>query len=536
MNQAVQFDFAEDEMSLKDYVDVARRRKWPMLLTMCVVAACTLLAAILLPAKYTSQATIQIEEQDLPREFVTSTITSYAAQQIQVISQRLLTAESIASISDKFGLFRDPDTGQRPPATVIAEQFRDQLELDLLSADVIDPRSGRPQEATIAFTLAFEHSNPRTAQNVTNELVTLFLNESLRTRTERAENTEAFLSSQAASLSEELKQMEQAIADFKRINGAALPELYQYNLSSLERRSSELSEVDRRLRELSARKVELVGEMNLRNPNGGLVGSDGRALMSNTDQLTALRTELSQKSTVYHDNHPDIRNLRRQISELENATVVEAEDSLTTSTNPAFILLETQLGAVDAEINGFETKRAELRDRVSYFESLLSRAPTVEQDYNSLIRDYQTAQARYQDVKGQERAAEISENMESERRGERFTMIEAPSLPVEPTSPNRPAIVLIGLVLAFGAGAGLAFLMEAFDSSIHAEQALTRIMGAPPFATVGYITTQAEKNTTRKLRLLFVGAAGVALLTFLVLVHFLIRPLDIVWFQFLGMF
>ena len=527
----------EDSLSLRDYVDIAHRRKWPMLGSMFAVAAVAILIALLLPAKYTSQATILIEEQDLPIEFVTSTISSYAAQQIQVISQRVLTAESIAGIADKFSLFRNPTTNRRPPSTQLAESFLELMALDLVSADVIDPRSGRPEEATIAFTLSFEHNSPRVAQQVTSELVTLFLDENLRTRTQRVANTEAFLASQANILSGELSTMEESIAEFKRDNGPALPELYQYNLSSLERRSAESSDVDRRIRELNTRKLELAAQMNLRNPVGRLTASDGGQLLPSTEQLTALRLELDQKSTLYLDSHPDIRSLRRRIAELEKVqTTAKTNPIRDVSTNPTYVLLETQLLTTNAEIESFLTKRSELTGRVEYFENLLSRSPSVERDYNSLIRDYETTQLRYQDVRAQQRSAEIAENMEQERRGERFTLVEPPDLPSEPTSPNRPVIALIGMMLAIGAGFAVAVTLEALDRSVHAEHELTKIMGMPPFAVVGYITTVDEIERQRRMRIWFLSAVVLSGLTILIMFHLLIKPLDVLWFSLLRNF
>ncbi|MEM7096919.1 MAG: Wzz/FepE/Etk N-terminal domain-containing protein [Pseudomonadota bacterium] len=535
MNQAMQFEYEDDAMTLHDYIAVVSRRKWPMLLTAVVVAAVTLLAALFWPATYTSQATILIEEQDLPREFVTHTISTYAAQQIQTISQRVMTAESIANISDKFGLFRDPSTNRRPPSTQIAEDFRELMQLNLVSADVIDPRSGRPQEATIAFTISFDDANPRTAQQVTNELVTLFLQENARNRTERVENTEAFLAAQVDALGQRLVDLESSIAEFKDENGSALPELYQYNLSSLERRSSELSEVNRRIRELNTRKLELGAQITLRSPVDGLSASDGSALLSNSDQILALRTELSQKSTLYKETHPDIKALKRQLAELEAAKTINPNISTSgTATSPAYLLLETQLAAADAELEGFQAKRLELFDRINYFESLLSKSPSVERDYNNLRRDYETTQLRYQDVKNKLSEAEIAGSMEQERKGERFTLVEPPNLPVEPTSPNRPAFVLFGLILSIGSAIGLSLLTEAFDKSVHAEKELTKIVGMPPFAVVGYITNSEEVKSAKKLRNLFFGALFLATITFVTLFHLLIMPLDVLWFKLIG--
>jgi len=535
MNQLVAHSEEDETLSLPEYIAILRRRKWPLLITSTLVALFAFMVAFLWPAFYQSQATILIEEQEVPREFVTSTITSYAAQQIQVISQRVLTVDSIAGISDKYGLFVDPATKRRPPATEIALEFRDLMSLELVSADVIDPRSGRPQEATIAFTLAFEDRSARVAQQVTNELVTLFLDENLRNRIERVENTEEFLAAQAANLNSELISLERAIADFKAQNGDALPELYQYNLSTLERRTAEVSDIDRRIRELSRRRTELGSELEMLSPRAASVTSNGQARLGTREQLRALNEEYQQKLTVYQDRHPDIVSLKRRIEELRTALEQGADQvDRAASDNPAFIIVRTQLTSVDGELVALAEKREELARQIQGYQNLLSRSPVVERDYNSLQRDYSSVQARYQDVKSQQRSAELAESMESERKGERFVLVEPPSLAFEPSSPNRPALVLVGVVLALVAGVGVVLLLEAMDGGIYTDKALTKLVGVPPFAVVGYIETREEKDRRSTLRKRFVAALILVILALTVLFHIFIKPIDVAFFTVLN--
>jgi len=524
----------EDALSASDYVAILRRRKWPLLITASVSALIAMAVAFLLPAKYTSEATILIEEQEVPREFVASTITSFAAQQIQVLSQRVLTAETIARVSDKYGLFQDGDDSKRPPITRIASEFRDLMSLRLVSADVIDPRSGRAQEATIAFTLAFTDVAPRTAQQVTNELVTMFLDENLRTRTARVANTEEFLEDQAAKLNQELNAMEGEIAEFKRLHSDALPELYQFNLSSLDRRSNELDEIGRRIRELGRSRIDLSSELKLLSPEGDSMGVDGSLIPNKAEMLRSLQQEYDRKLMIYHERHPDMLSLQRRIEELETGTSSAPLNQV--PSNPAYVLLRTQLDAVNAEFESVVEKRASLADKVQALESLISKSPTVERDYSKMLRDYEAVQARYQDVRGKQRAAELAENMEQERKGERFVLVEPPSLPSEPSSPNRPAIASIGIALAVGLGVAMVLLLEALDGGVYTDRALRRLVGEPPFAVVGYIETNSEflrKRLLRKRFVLCVLAMGILLI---VLFHFLIKPLDVLWFSLISSF
>jgi len=502
-------------------------------LAFSAVALLSLALAVFLPAQYTSQATILIEEQEVPREFVISTITSYAAQQIQVISQRVLTADNIAGIADKYGLFVDPSTNRRPPATQMAEVFRETMALDLVSADVIDPASGRPQEATIAFTLAFNHSKADTAQKVTNELVTLFLDENLRNRTERVASTEAFLATQADNLNSDLDRIESEIAEIKRRDGPALPEMFQYNVSSLDRTSAEISDIDRRLRVLSRSRVEITAELGLTSPNDNRATSTGEQLLSLREQIAALKREYEQKSTRYQAEHPDLLSAKRQIAVLSKQLEEGSEQLTSAPSNPSYILLKTQLDAANNELTSLQEKRAELEAKADRFQELISRSPSVEIEYNSKLREFSTTQGKYQDVRAKQREAELSENMEQERKGERFVMVEPPNLPIDPSSPNRPAITLIGLILAAGAGLGLALLLEAFDKAVHDDRTLSRLTGSPPFAIVGYITTAAEVKQQAAVRRRFFYAIAICAIAAVATVHFQVKPLDVLWFQFI---
>ena len=532
MNQLQAMEVEEDVHTAKDYLRMLRRRRWSILFTSLLVTLLTLLVAVLLPATYSSRSTILIEEQEVPREFVVSTITSYAAQQIQVISQRVLTAENISEIADRHDLFVSPTTGRQPPATIVADAFRSRMALELVSADVIDPQSGRPREATIAFTLSFSDGSPTVAQRITSELVTLFLDENLRDRTERVRSTETFLDAQADALEEEISRIASEIAEIKEENGAALPELYQYNLSSLDRSVGELGDLDRRLRALRTQRLEIDGNLRLADPNSADLMSTGETLYGLHGQLQALYSEYQQKSTRYLDEHPDMTRLRQRIDEVE-AAIASSDDSemVKAASNPSYVLLQTRLAAIDTEIQALSGKRPELEAKVSRFERLLSMSPSVEIEYNARIRDLQTTQQKYQEVRSKQREAELSENMEQERKGQRFNMVEPPNLPLEPSSPNRKVILAIGVIFALAAGIAVGLLLEALDGTVYDARHLARITGVPPFAVVGYIETEAETARTLMLRKRSLIAAFVLAMAAIVFWHFFVTPIDVLWYR-----
>lgn len=529
-------EFEESNRTLQDYLAIIRRRKVHLIIPTLVVAAVALTVIFALPSTYTSEATILIEDQEVPREFVTSTISSFAAQQIQVISQRVLTAESIGRIADKHGLYRDTETSSRPPATRVARDFRESMTLDLVSADVIDPRSGRAQQATIAFTLAFSHNDPSMAQKVTNELVTLFLDENLRNRAERTASTEAFLSAEASSLATELSEMEAELADFKRRHEGALPELQQFNLSSLERATSELSDLEARLRELARRKMQVSAELSQINPWAALVSDAGETVLGDQERLELLRREYQRYSNVYTPGHPTIQRLKREIAGLEAVRSAAGADSRNggrpVPDNPAYILVDAQRTALLEEENMLRDRREQLKGRIQTLEQRISAAPSVERDYQALRRGYETAQAKYQDIRAKQREAGMAESLEKERKGERFAMLEPPNMPLSPSSPNRPVLALVGLALALGAGIGMVMLVELLDPTIHGSRELTRLTGVPPLAVVGYIANSDDLAKRSAMRRWGAFAMAVSIVGALALFHVFIKPIDVTWFRF----
>jgi hypothetical protein len=153
-----------------------------------------------------------------------------------------------------------------------------------------------------------------------------------------------------------------------------------------------------------------------------------------------------------------------------------------------------------------------------------------------LLRDYDTAKIKYQEIKAKQREADVSKSLEEDRKGERFTVVEPPSLPTVPNSPNRLAIGFLGLVLAMGSGLGMVVLRESVDSGIRGEKALTAIMGSAPLAVIPYLRNADDKRrASRELRLLLV-LMGAVLLAVLVAVHVFYQPLDVLWFQALEKF
>lgn len=568
----------EDIKGIQDYIQILKRNKNQMIMTTSVIFLIVIIVAVKLPAVYKSTATILIEQQEIPQELVRSTVTSYADQRIQVISQRVMSSTNLTAVIDKFNLFEDDRKVET--STAVLEKMREDIQLEMVSADVIDPQSGRPTQATIAFTLSFNSQFPKVAQQVTNELVSLYLNENLKRRTEAATETTDFLAIEAEKLSDRISEVEMELAEFKETNSASLPELQPLNMQLMARVEQQIIDVDRQINSLKERALYLNAELVQINPHSSTFSSTGERIFGAADRLKSLQAEYVALTARYASTHPDIIKIQREMSALEKEvggidkteirTQLESKRAELASLseryssshpdvrklqqaignldaelmkpdtyepvitvkadNPAFIQLQTQLQAVNAELRAMNTSKSRLLAKLEAYEAGLLNAPQVERRYKDLMRDYENATAKYREVRAKQMGADMAQAMEKDRKGERFTLIEPPLFPEKPFKPNREAIVFLGLVLAVGAAFGLALLKASLDQGVYGVRQLTAITGASPLIVVPYIQSDEDLLNKKKFKQRVVSGILAAIILGIILFHVFIMPLDVLWY------
>jgi hypothetical protein len=118
-----------------------------------------------------------------------------------------------------------------------------------------------------------------------------------------------------------------------------------------------------------------------------------------------------------------------------------------------------------------------------------------------------------------------------ESKAERFVLIEPPLLPTSPIKPNRLAVLFLGFAVSLAGGVGHVALREGLDGSIHGAKGVAKITGSAPISTVPYITTGREITGMRMRSLLVFVSLLAALIAAIALVHYLYRPIDLIYYQ-----
>lgn len=558
------------------YVAIFKNRKKYFIIPALTIFVAATLFAFLWPATYQSSSTILIEEQQIPQEFVRSTVTGFADQRIQSLTQQILSRVKLWEIIQQFKLY--PQLQEKYTREEILEKMRDNIKLETISAEIGDPkkrRGGQPS-VTIAFSIAYRGDNPGMVQKVSGTLASLYLEQNLKTREAQAQSTTKFLEAELKELQERIQNLGSKITAFKEHNDGLLPEQQRFNQEQVARLDIEIKQLDNNIRNAEERKTYMEGQLATVSPDASFSGSGGdRVMMSPADRLKALEVSLADLRSKFSPDHPDIRKTVREISELKKLAgttslstvatrkklaqlknelaekqgkysdqhpevkklkteIANLEQTLgkpaaprgnTEVENPAYISLTTQAKAAEIDISAFRSQQAALQSKLKMYRQRLEDAPKVEQGYMALMRDYQNAHAKHQEVMNKILEARISEGMEEHQKGEKFTLIDPASYPEKPVSPNRLLILLGGVFCSLGAGAGSVALVEHLDHSVKNSDDLVRLTGFPVLGSIIRIQTEEDIVQARRKRKLIWIVSCSSLIIGLVLFHFLYMDL-----------
>jgi succinoglycan biosynthesis transport protein ExoP len=564
-----------------EHLAMLRRRRTRILGTVAALFGAAVAIALILPPAYRSTATILIEEQEVPVDLVRSTISSYADQRIQTIRHQVMTRPNLLKIVEQYGLYE----GLRRRSTTedVLERMTDDIHLDVISADVVDRFTHQPIKATIAFTLAYDGETPAAAQKVANELTSLFLAENLKSRERHAQETTMFLKQEAENLAERLTELEKQLSDFKQTAKGALPELVQLNMQLLSQAEREQTDTEQRLNAMEERRNYLEGQLATLKPHTPIITAGGERILDAGERLKALQAQLASSAGYLSEDHPDIIKMRQESEALQRedggndegeelrkrladehakieallgrygedhpdvirarAAIASLEQQLVQVAeglprlqqgarpeNPAYIQIQAQLAAANTELEALRASHAEIKRKVRQYADRLERTPQLEPDYLVLVRLRENTEKKYHDLRHRLLEAQVAQELEVQRKGERFSLIDPPDFPQKPEKPNRPAIVLLGLVLALAGGVGAGAAAENLDRSIRTPEMLRVETQVPPLAVIPYIPNTEDRVRESRHRLWRRAGIGASLVLLLALAHLLWMPLDVLWF------
>ncbi len=552
------------------------RRKWFLIIPFFTVMCSITLIAFLLPDMYKSTATILIRSRQIPKDLIPSTITTYAEQRIQAITQEIMSRSRILSLVEKYDLLSEKR--ERLTSEQIIKKISKRIHVEPITAEIHTGTAGRPTILTIAFTVSYQDEDPKKAQLVTNEIASFYLERNLETVKEHAKETTKFLEEQLKEVKKRLQELETEIAEYRKKHLEELPEFSALNMQKLEKLNTELSNINMQLRSLLEQKALLENKLASIDPYAGtqrvltpqerlqqarielsellarysekhpLVLAKKREiailekqvkgikdLKDLNSRLDELKLRLSELRSRYSEKHPSVKAVKREINEVK-AQIAELKEKfgyereeVQEPTNPAYIQIKSDLDKIKVSISTLRAEKERIERQIKEIYKKLRAMPEVAKRYNELQLDYENLKAHYDELQKKLMIAKISENLQEDQLGERFEIIEPASLPETPCKPNRKAICLIGFVLSVGASISCASVAEYLDKRIYDPETLERITGCQVLSVIPRIHTEEEKRRKRRKNILLLLCLVLAVIGVIAAFHIFVMDLYVFW-------
>lgn len=486
----------DNELTLNDYLSIVKRRWGQILMAFILLLVISLIVIMKLPSVYKSEGLISIESPVVPDEVIkTKSPSAYVDESIEKIKEKVLSRENLIRLNQKYDLY--------PGITKPKE-----LEKLLSKANIfITPETRdssrntwQNKKVTVGLVVAFKYSDPDTAYNVANELVKQLLDENVKARTKRVTETTGFLTAELDKLKGELEAVENKVAAYKQKHSNSLPEHQQMHMTSLEQLRTSIKDLDREYKatQEELRYLDVEYATSSASLNDPTVGLDPVLGISDLDKA---RAELDSALVQYKETHPTVRALKRKVALLEKTEQAPAPTKpkkANVAAELALSKIKTQIESANLRLESISSQKRVMNAKIASLQSQILKIPQVESGLFSLLRDYETAKANYEDVKAKQVNAKIAENLELDDKAERFTLKRSPELPEFRESPKRAQLMVFAMAGALILGLAIAFILEMLDPRVRGLAGLTSAIEMKPLVAVPYIETQLEKNKKRK--------------------------------------
>ncbi len=490
-------------MDMEDYLNIIRRNVgWIAGPTMLGLTLSVVISFFWRDV-YVSKAAIRVVPPAVPERYVPTNVNVQMAERVNTMQQTILSRNTLTNIIQTYDLYRKERT--REPMEDIIEQMRKDIIVGSLQR-----LGGGGNNA--AFVVGFSYENRYTAQKVTRDLMTRFIDENIRERFQQSQQTTQFLQDQYDQAKTDLDQIERKLTQFQMENAGRLPESMGSNLNTMSVLESRVSTLNTNISRAKQEQLMLETESRaarerlnalLKLPpeasTGGAAAGSGQALPSESDleiarvdrDIQGLERAIERMLEQYTSTYPDVIRLKSRLSTakkekedllnrklaIKEAPQQRAAGSAAPRMNPqrmrevaegeAIITrLQGQIRAKELEVERYIREIGDVEKKSKEVQGRIELGPIGASQLSQLSRDHEMAKRRYDDLKAKLSESRTASEVEERKQGETLEVLDLPSLPETPTYPSRTVWIVAGGILGLILGAVMAAVRELKDTSL----------------------------------------------------------------------
>jgi polysaccharide chain length determinant protein (PEP-CTERM system associated) len=470
-------------LTIQDYTTVLKRRWWIIAIPAIIFPIVGYGITFLVQPQYVSQTLVLVEQQKVPESYVKAVVTEDLSGRLASMKEQILSRSRLQPIIERLNLF----AGQGTMDDRI-EKTRKNIGITPIQSEIARS-NGLP-----GFFISFKANDARTAQLVCGEIQSLFVNESISDREGIAAGTTDFLKGQLADAKAKLDEQDAKLAKFQQTYMGKLPGAEASNINMLTTLNTQLDAATQALSRLEQNKQYAESMMTIQQQNQaqsmehGGVGPQAQQL-----ELQRLLSEEADLTSRYTDDYPDVRAVKSKIADLRqkiaqapppSATPLSSTPKATDSVSAQQFRL--QLRAMDSEIAQKKHDQAAIEAQLRTYQERVAASPEVEEEYKSITRDNQQAQAFYDSLLAKMNDSKMATDLEKRQQGESFKVMDEPNLPESPTFPKRPVFLGGGLGAGLALGLLIVALLEYLDTAVRSERDIWAFTKLPTLGVIGF--------------------------------------------------
>jgi polysaccharide chain length determinant protein (PEP-CTERM system associated) len=349
------------------------------------------------------------------------------------------------------------------------------------------------------FRIGFRHKDARTAMLVAQRLANDFIEQHISGRVKLSQKSLEFIQTELDRLSTQIREVEAQVAQVKAANPGRMPLDAGANQLRMDRIVSGITAARRQLAEAES-DAAFYHSQSANAASMATTNDDA----SPARRIQMLELALNQyKSRGFTDKHPDVISAKAEIETLKQK-LAEEQDAGSDGTKPITNYVQQSAEAESRramlQAQAAQEEIRNLTKQADEIQLLLTEAPAVAEQLEALERDYKHLFESYQEFSNKQLEASVQANLERRQLAEQFRVLEVAFMAPEPTSPNRPAIVILGLVFALAIGGAIGIMLEAIDPSVHTARQLQSSLRLPVLAAIPRIWLESDRASQRRAR------------------------------------
>ena len=355
---------------------------------------------------------------------------------------------------------------------------RDEAVLTLMENSDISTQ----KEVSDIISINFEAKSPQLAQQVLQTFIDVYMEEHVAVH--KTSGSYEFFTQQADNTRQQLTELEQKILKLRQ--GTSMSSIDEEIKVALSRVGFLEQDIDRVESSLAASKAKAESlEENLeklpRNVvTATTVGFPNAAADKMREKLYDLELKEQDTLSKYPESSRQVQEIRRQVSEaralLDKETPIR--EQTTTALSNAWRDTETALLAEKAKLSSLQAESEQLRNKLAQAKEQAKNLSDTAAEMDRLKREMKILEANYVKYADNLEQARIDQAL-MDRKISNIGIVQPPTLPFEAIRPNKPLMLILGLLAGLFGAIVLAFLCEYLDHTIKTPQEAQDRLGLP---------------------------------------------------------